>query len=138
MLIAAVFFSVSGIGCAFSDSLEQLVFARMLGGIGIGIVSVVSPLYISEVQLAQYRGRLVALYQLAITIGFLGAYLTNLQLLHLSQSGLVLSVDWLEPDFCFLEVMERHCWAFLVFHHLLFFFILFFIPEVHVVDIERT
>lgn len=37
MLIAAVFFSVSGIGCAFSDSLEQLVFARMLGGIGIGI-----------------------------------------------------------------------------------------------------
>ena len=39
MLIAAVFFSVSGIGCAFSDSLEQLVFARMLGGIGIGIDS---------------------------------------------------------------------------------------------------
>ena len=70
MLIAAVFFSVSGIGCAFSDSLEQLVFARMLGGIGIGIVSVVSPLYISEVSIAQYRGRLVALYQLAITIGF--------------------------------------------------------------------
>ncbi len=42
----------------------------MLGGIGIGIVSVVSPLYISEVSIAQYRGRLVALYQLAITIGF--------------------------------------------------------------------
>ena len=46
------------------------MFARMLGGIGIGIVSVVSPLYISEVSIAQYRGRLVALYQLAITIGF--------------------------------------------------------------------
>lgn len=59
MLIAAVFFSVSGIGCAFIDSFEQLVFARILGGIGIGIVSIVSPLYISEVSIAQYRGRLV-------------------------------------------------------------------------------
>ena len=57
MLISSGLFSVSGIGCAFSDSLEQLVFARMLGGIGIGIVSVVSPLYISEVSIAQYRGR---------------------------------------------------------------------------------
>lgn len=127
MLIAAVFFSVSGIGCAFSDSLEQLVFARMLGGIGIGIVSVVSPLYISEVSIAQYRGRLVALYQLAITIGFLGAYLTNLQLLHLSQSGLVLSVDWL--NLIFVSEVWRGMLGFSCISSLLFFFILFFIPE---------
>ncbi|KAB4164195.1 sugar porter family MFS transporter, partial [Bacteroides uniformis] len=127
MLIAAVFFSVSGIGCAFSDSLEQLVFARMLGGIGIGIVSVVSPLYISEVSIAQYRGRLVALYQLAITIGFLGAYLTNLQLLHLSQSGLVLSVDWL--NLIFVSEVWRGMLGFSCIPSLLFFFILFFIPE---------
>lgn len=127
MLIAAVFFSVSGIGCEFSDSLEQLVFARMLGGIGIGIVSVVSPLYISEVSIAQYRGRLVALYQLAITIGFLGAYLTNLQLLHLSQSGLVLSVDWL--NLIFVSEVWRGMLGFSCIPSLLFFFILFFIPE---------
>lgn len=120
-------FSVSGIGCAFSDSLEQLVFARMLGGIGIGIVSVVSPLYISEVSIAQYRGRLVALYQLAITIGFLGAYLTNLQLLHLSQSGLVLSVDWL--NLIFVSEVWRGMLGFSCIPSLLFFFILFFIPE---------
>ncbi len=111
MLIAAVFFSVSGIGCAFSDSLEQLVFARMLGGIGIGIVSVVSPLYISEVSIAQYRGRLVALYQLAITIGFLGAYLTNLQLLICSEWTCA-KCRLAEPDFCF-RGMERHVGLFL-------------------------
>ena len=130
MLIAAVFFSVSGIGCAFSDSLEQLVFARMLGGIGIGIVSVVSPLYISEVSIAQYRGRLVALYQLAITIGFLGAYLTNLQLLHLSQSGLVLSVDWL--NLIFVSEVWRGMWAFLVFHHYSFSLYSSLFQKVHV------
>ena len=90
MLVAAVFFSVSGIACAFVGSFEQLVVARILGGIGIGVVSIVSPLYISEVSIAQYRGRLVSLYQLAVTIGFLGAYLTNFQLLHFSQSGAVL------------------------------------------------
>lgn len=102
----------------------------MLGGIGIGIVSVVSPLYISEVSIAQYRGRLVALYQLAITIGFLGAYLTNLQLLHLSQSGLVLSVDWLN-----LILFQRYgeaCWAFLVFHHYSFSLYSSLFQKVHV------
>ena len=103
----------------------------MLGGIGIGIVSVVSPLYISEVSIAQYRGRLVALYQLAITIGFLGAYLTNLQLLHLSQSGLVLSVDWLNLIFCF-RGMERHVGLFLVFHHYSFSLYSSLFQKVHV------
>lgn len=76
MLVAAIFFSVSGIVCAFVNSFDQLVMARILGGVGIGVVSIVSPLYISEVSIAKYRGRLVSLYQLAVTIGFLGAYLT--------------------------------------------------------------
>lgn len=49
MLVAAVFFSVSGIACAFVGTFEQLVVARILGGIGIGVVSIVSPLYISEI-----------------------------------------------------------------------------------------
>ena len=87
MIIAALFFSASGIGCAFTDSFSQLVLARILGGIGIGIVSIVSPLYISEVSVASYRGRLVSLYQLAVTFGFLAAYMVNYQLLEFSQSG---------------------------------------------------
>ena len=70
MIISAVLFTSSAIGCALSMSLNQLVFWRMVGGGGIGIVSIVSPLYIAEVSPASHRGRLVSLYQLAITVGF--------------------------------------------------------------------
>lgn len=77
LLIAAVLFIISAIGCAFSSDFNMLVWARMIGGMGIGVVSIISPLYISEISAAQYRGRLVALYQLAVTIGFLGAYIVN-------------------------------------------------------------
>ena len=127
MLVAAVFFSVSGIACAFVGSFEQLVVARILGGIGIGVVSIVSPLYISEVSIAQYRGRLVSLYQLAVTIGFLGAYLTNFQLLHFSQSGAVLNAGWM--NLVFVSEVWRGMLGFCSLPAILFFCIIFFIPE---------
>jgi MFS transporter, SP family, arabinose:H+ symporter len=87
MMIAAVLFTASGIGCSLSTGFTELVICRMLGGIGIGVVSIISPLYISEVSITQYRGRLVSLYQLAITVGFLGAYLVNYQLLNFAKTG---------------------------------------------------
>lgn len=77
MLISALMFSVSAIGCAVCGDFNQLVVFRIIGGFGIGIVSIVSPIYISEIAPAQKRGSLVSLYQLAITIGFLMAYLIN-------------------------------------------------------------
>ena len=77
MLISALLFSVSAIGCAVCDNFTQLVIYRMIGGFGIGIVSIVSPIYISEVSPANVRGTMVSLYQLFITIGFLLAYLAN-------------------------------------------------------------
>ena len=77
MLISALMFSISAIGCAICGSLGQLVLFRMIGGFGIGVVSIVSPMYISEVAVAEKRGTLVSLYQLAITVGFLLAYLVN-------------------------------------------------------------
>lgn len=86
MLISATLFTISAIGCALSADWSQLVFFRIIGGVGIGIVSIVCPLYISEVSVASHRGRMVSLYQLAITIGFLGAYLMNYYLLNLSMN----------------------------------------------------
>ena len=77
MLISALLFSISAIGCALSADFTQLVIFRMIGGFGIGIVSIVSPIYISEVSPAEVRGTMVSLYQLFITIGFLLAYLMN-------------------------------------------------------------
>ena len=127
MLVAAVFFSVSGIVCASVNSFDQLVMARILGGVGIGVVSIVSPLYISEVSIAKYRGRLVSLYQLAVTIGFLGAYLTNFQLLHFSQSGTVLNNEWMSR--IFVSEVWRGMLGVSGIPSVLFFCIIFFIPE---------
>ena len=81
MLISAILFSVSAIGCAVSADFTQLVIFRIIGGFGIGIVSVVSPVYISEISPAPVRGTMVSLYQLFITIGFLLAYLANFLIL---------------------------------------------------------
>ena len=94
MILSAILFSTSAIGCAVSTDFNQLVIYRIIGGVGIGVVSIISPLYISEVAVAQYRGRLVSLYQLAVTIGFLGAYLVNYQLLGYSMSNPDVSTAW--------------------------------------------
>ncbi|MDD6006796.1 MAG: sugar porter family MFS transporter [Bacteroidales bacterium] len=87
MIISAVLFCVSMIGCAISGSFTELVTYRIVGGVGIGVASIVCPLYISEISVAQHRGLLVSLYQLAVTIGVVGAYIMNNYLLVYSQSG---------------------------------------------------
>lgn len=84
MILSAILFTLSAVGCATSSNLDQLVLYRIIGGVGIGIVSIVCPLYISEVSPASHRGRMVSLYQLAVTVGFLGAYLMNYSLLNFS------------------------------------------------------
>ncbi len=127
MIVAALFFSVSGLACALVNNFESLVIARMLGGIGIGIVSIVSPLYISEISIAEYRGRLVSLYQLAVTIGFLGAYLANFQLLHFSQSGAELGSLLMQK--IFVSEVWRAMLGFSGIPAILFLVILFIIPE---------
>lgn len=86
LLISAFLFFISAIGCAIATNFDELVLYRIIGGIGIGVASIISPLYISEISIPQYRGRLVALYQLAVTIGFLSAYLTNYVLLAFASS----------------------------------------------------
>ena len=55
MVISAVLFSTSALGCAISADFTQLVIYRIIGGVGIGVVSIVSPLYISEVSVAVQR-----------------------------------------------------------------------------------
>ena len=127
MVISAVLFSTSALGCALSADFAQLVVYRIIGGVGIGVVSIVSPLYISEVAVAQYRGRLVSLYQLAVTVGFLGAYLVNYQLLAWAESGTQLSVDWLNK--IFITEVWRGMLGMETLPAILFFIIIFFIPE---------
>jgi len=84
LFTSAILFLVSAIGTAGAPSFILLIIARMLGGIGVGVASIVAPLYISEIAPAAVRGRLVTFYQLAITLGILVAYLTNAGLLNIS------------------------------------------------------
>lgn len=87
MTISAVLFTVSAAGCAISTAFPELVVYRIVGGVGIGIISIVAPVYISEIAITRYRGQMVSLYQLAVTVGFLAAYFVNYLLLGYSESA---------------------------------------------------
>ena len=87
LLISALLFVTSSVGCMLADNLSILIIYRILGGLGIGVASMICPLYISEFSPPRLRGRMVALYQLAITIGIVGAYFSNALLLEVSESG---------------------------------------------------
>lgn len=129
LLLSAVLFSVSGIGCMLSANLDQLVIYRIIGGIGIGVASVISPLYISEISVARFRGTLVSLYQLAITVGFVGAYLANYVILeyatNMQGEGIA---EGLWGTVLVIESWRGMLGAESI-PALLFFAILFFIPE---------
>lgn len=127
MIISASLFSVSALGCAVCADFTQLVLYRIIGGVGVGVVSIVSPLYISEVAVAKYRGRLVSLYQLAVTIGFLGAYLVNYQLLTWSEAEALSDAPLL--DKIFISEVWRGMLGMETIPALMFFIIIFFIPE---------
>jgi MFS transporter, SP family, arabinose:H+ symporter len=87
LLLSAVLFFLSALGCALMPSLSWVIAFRLLGGIGIGIASNVVPLYISEIAPSQIRGRLVTYYQFALTFGILVAYLTNAALLNYAEKN---------------------------------------------------
>ncbi|NSL86099.1 sugar porter family MFS transporter [Chitinophaga sp. Mgbs1] len=78
LALAACLFLISATGFAFASSYTLLICFRLLAGMGVGVASNISPLYISELAPASRRGRLVISYQLAITIGILLAYCSNL------------------------------------------------------------
>jgi MFS transporter, SP family, arabinose:H+ symporter len=129
LILSAVLFSVSAIGCMVSGSVSELVIYRIVGGVGIGVASVISPLYISEISVARYRGTLVTLYQLAITIGFVGAYLVNYGI---DAYGVGID-ETVETTGLWSKVMVTENWRGMLGSEtipaLLFFIALFFIPE---------
>ena len=126
MLIAATLFCLSAVCCAISADFVQLVCFRIIGGVGIGIVSIVSPIYISEVSPADRRGTMVSLYQLAITIGFLAAYLVNFWIQDAAGSSEYGSGVW---NHLMKEEMWRGMLGSMTVPALLYFIVIFLIPE---------
>ena len=84
LMVAAFLFLISSLAMAFSTTRDLFIFARFVAGIGVGMASMLSPLYIAEVAPASTRGRMVAINQLTIVIGIL---VTNLVNFYLRNSG---------------------------------------------------
>ena len=78
LIASAILFSASAWGTAMASSFDMFVIYRIVGGVGIGLASALSPMYIAEVSPAEKRGRFVAVNQLTIVIGVLAAQLVNL------------------------------------------------------------
>ena len=77
LIISAVLFTVSAVATGVYDDFTLFNIARFIGGIGIGIASALSPMYIAEISPANIRGRLVSLNQMTIVLGILGAQIAN-------------------------------------------------------------
>ena len=77
LILAAFLFLVSAVGTAMPRTLTQFILFRMIGGLGVGIASMTSPMYIAEISPARIRGRMVSLNQFAIIFGMLVVYFVN-------------------------------------------------------------
>jgi sugar porter (SP) family MFS transporter len=77
LLLMAMLYVISAIGCGLAWNWESLLAFRVIGGLGIGGSSVLGPMYIAEIAPAEWRGRLVGMFQLNIVVGILIAYLSN-------------------------------------------------------------
>jgi SP family arabinose:H+ symporter-like MFS transporter len=128
LLLSAILFGLSAIGCALSRGFNELVIFRIIGGLGIGVASMICPLYISELSPSHKRGRLVAIYQFAITLGILLSYFVNAFLLNIShrESVVLGGSGW-------NKIMAEEMWRLMlgssVLPALLFLFLLWLVPE---------
>jgi MFS transporter, SP family, arabinose:H+ symporter len=111
LMVAALLFVVSAFGSALANRLVVFILFRIFGGLGVGIASMLSPMYISEISPPARRGRLVSFNQLAIVIGILLAFISNALLVDTGANNW----RWM------LAVMGVPA--------LLFFIFLFFAPE---------
>ncbi|WP_299496653.1 sugar porter family MFS transporter [uncultured Shewanella sp.] len=121
LIIAANFLVISAWGAGITDSSIGFILYRMLGGVAIGVLSVITPIYIAEIAPSRYRGGLISLQYMAILLGLLSASLSNDMLLNIA--GKSTELLWLDAE----------AWRWMFWIELLpafiFLFLLFFIPE---------
>ncbi len=129
LIIAAVFFFVSALYSTIPPTFNVLIVARMIGGVGVGMASVLAPMYISEFAPPHLRGRLVAMYQLSIVIGILAAYFSNWCLVEYAASH----PSAFGAEGTFHRILVAEVWRGMFGAEMLpagvFFVLLFFVPE---------
>jgi len=77
LLWVGLLYIVSALGSAIAWNVEVFILARFIGGVGIGVSTVVAPMYISEIAPPAYRGRLAGMFQFNIVFGIVVAFLSN-------------------------------------------------------------
>lgn len=117
LILTAILFFISSIAAALAGNLTEFILGRLVGGLGIGAASMLSPLYISEIAPAKNRGTLVSLYQLAIVIGINLIYFVNLKIAAFGDESWNVEYGW------------RYMLASGMLPAFLFFILLFFVPE---------
>ena len=125
LMLAAILFLLSGVGAAFPENLSfmgidplvSFIFYRIIGGIGIGLASMLSPMYIAEIAPAGIRGKLVSWNQFAIVSGILIVYFVNWFIARHGDEQWNMTTGW------------RYMFLSGAIPSLLFIFLLFFIPE---------
>ncbi|WP_316838199.1 sugar porter family MFS transporter [Pedobacter nutrimenti] len=127
LMVSALLFIVSSIGCMVAGTPSFLVVARIVGGIGVGFAAMVAPMFIAELSPANWRGRLVSVYQLAITLGILCSYLSNTFLLQYASVHVLENCDGL--NYYLVKEVWRGMLGSNMIPSALFFLCLLFIPE---------
>ncbi|MBR1668256.1 MAG: sugar porter family MFS transporter [Bacteroidaceae bacterium] len=96
LITAAVLFTVSALATGLFNDFTLFNVARFIGGIGIGVASALSPMYIAEVSPANIRGRLVSLNQMTIVLGILAAQVVNMLLARETgdAAGMAWNLEW--------------------------------------------
>jgi SP family arabinose:H+ symporter-like MFS transporter len=126
LILSAALFIVASLGTGGAASFTSFVIFRILGGIGIGLASNLSPVYIAEITPANVRGRFVSINQLTIVIGILAAQLVNWRIAQPVPEGATLQEilnSW--------NGQTGWRWMFYAcaFPALLFFVLMWFVPE---------
>ena len=94
LALCALCFALSSVGMLFAADLHQFVLWRLIGGLGIGAASVISPNYIAEIAPTRVRGRCVTLYQLGIVVGILAAVFVNMLIQRMGDEAWNVSSGW--------------------------------------------
>ncbi|MCF6222512.1 MAG: sugar porter family MFS transporter [Flavobacteriaceae bacterium] len=128
LILSGILFFISALGSMVPESFSFLISARLIGGIGVGMASVLAPLFISEFAPPSIRGRLIGLYQLALVVGILLAFFSNWYLLSISETNPLGLTDGVLYKSTIDEVW-RGMFGVEMIPAFLFTVLLFFVPE---------
>jgi len=114
LILAALLFVIGSAGSAIPGSVAALVTARIFGGLGVGMASTLSPLYIAEIAPARNRGRLVSIYQLAVVTGIFVTFFINAFIAGLGDAAWDVAYAWrwmfgfgIAPGVLYLVLLAR-------------------------------